>query len=227
MPANPISPAVAWFASHLVAISLLGFLVWGLHVIGLIGADDPLTEAPPEVATDAKTTDPEERSAPSATPVGDLPATAGGPEPGQSLPPRLIGGSLPIHGQADASAVAGKPDASADGDGFRPSGQEPLPSITAVTREEYLQRARRAFWNGEFEAAEAGYMAMISAYPADADGFGELGNLYRSMGKQERALDAYYEAALRLKASGERERFHELTKLLSAEGDPRADQLTR
>jgi hypothetical protein len=70
-------------------------------------------------------------------------------------------------------------------------------------------------------------MAMISAYPADADGFGELGNLYQSMGKPQRALDAYYEAAVRLKASGEQERFHELAELLADEGDPRAAQLTR
>jgi tetratricopeptide (TPR) repeat protein len=95
-----------------------------------------------------------------------------------------------------------------------------------MTREDYLQRARRAFWNGEFEAAEAGYMAMISAHPADADGFGELGNLYQSMGKPQRALDAYYEAAVRLKASGEQERFRELVELLTREGDPRADTLS-
>ena len=226
MPANPISLAVTWLASHLVALSLLGFLVAGLYVFGLIGTDDPGSGAPPEVSVDTTISGPDEGSAASSATGSDPPSAAGGSTESESPSPRLIGGSLPVQGQVDASGIQAGPGASADADGFRPPEQESLPTVTAMTREDYLQQARRAFWNGEFEAAEASYMAMISTYPADADGFGELGNLYQSMGKPERALDAYYEAALRLKANGERERLHELAALLAAEGDPRADQLT-
>lgn len=227
MPVNLISLAVTWLASHLVALSLLGFLIAGLYVFGLIGGSDTLTDVPPRVSTEAATADSAEGSA-AQTAASSDPATAAGRSPqGQAPSPRLIGGSLPIHGQADAPGAQSGPVVSGDADGFRPPEQGSLPAVSSMTREDYLQQARRAFWNGEFEAAEAGYMAMISAYPADADGFGELGNLYQSMGKSERALDAYYEAAVRLKASGEQERFRELAKLLADEGDPRADQLTR
>ena len=217
MPANPLSLAIAWVASHLVALSLLGFLVTGLYVFGLIGSSDPASDASPEVSANTATTDSGEGSA--------APVAAGSDLPIATPSPRLIGGSLPIHGPAEASAYQTGQGAPAEADGFRPPEQESPQTVTAMTREDSLQQARRAFWNGEFEAAEAGYMAMIAAYPADPDGFGELGNLYQSMGKPKRALDAYYEAALRLKANGERERFHELAELLAGEGDPRADQL--
>lgn len=224
MPVNPISLAVSWLASHLVALSLLGFLVAGLYVFGLVGG--AVTAAVPQASADAATKGPAEGSA-AQTAAGSEPETAVDRlSQGQPPSPRLIGGSLPIHGQADVSAAQAGPVASGDVDEFRPPAQESVPAVTSMTREDYLQQARRAFWNGEFEAAEAGYMAMISAYPADADGFGELGNLYQSMGKPQRALDAYYEAAVRLKASGEQERFRELAELLTREGDPRADQIT-
>ena len=225
MPVNLISLAVTWLASHLVALGLLGFLIAGLFVFGLLGGTDKVT-AVSQVSTEAATADAAEGSA-AQTAASSDPATAAGRSPqGQAPSPRLIGGSLPIHGQADAPAQSG-PIVSGDADGFRPPEQGAPPAVTNMTREDYLQQARRAFWNGEFEAAEAAYMAMISAYPADADGFGELGNLYQSMGKPKRALDAYYEAAVRLRASGEQERFRELAELLADEGDPRADQLTR
>jgi TolA-binding protein len=228
MPVNLISLAVTWLASHLVALSLLGFLIAGLYVFGLIGGSDTVTAAPPRVSTEAATTGSAEASAAAQTAASSDPATAAARSPqGQASSPRLIGGSLPIHGQADASGAQSGPVAPDDAGGFRPPEQGALPAVAGMTREDYLQQARRAFWNGDFEAAEAAYMAMISAYPADADAFGELGNLYQSMGKPERALDAFYEAALRLKASGEQERFHELARLLADEGDPRADRLTR
>ena len=227
MPVNLISLAVTWLASHLVALSLLGFLIAGLYVSGVIGGSDTVTAAPPRVSTEAATADSAEGSAARTTARSD-PATAAARSPqGQASSPRLIGGSLPIHGQADATGARSGQVASDDASGFRPPEQGAPSAVTGMTREDYLQQARRAFWNGEFEAAEAAYMAMISAYPADADGFGELGNLYQSMGKPKRALDAYYEAAVRLRASGEQERFRELAELLADEGDPRADQLTR
>jgi hypothetical protein len=67
-------------------------------------------------------------------------------------------------------------------------------------------------------------MALITAYPADADAFGELGNLYQSMGKPQLARDAYYAAAARLREAGEDEKLKEVIELLTREGDRRADQ---
>ena len=94
-----------------------------------------------------------------------------------------------------------------------------------MTRDEFVQQARRAYWNGDFEAAEAAYMQMLSAFPGDADAFGELGNLYQSMGRPAQALDAYFEAGLRLKAEGNSEKLQQIIELMQKEGDARGDQL--
>jgi tetratricopeptide (TPR) repeat protein len=83
-----------------------------------------------------------------------------------------------------------------------------------------VQTARRAFWNGDLEAAEAAYIEAIARYPDDPDLFGELGNLYVSMGRRQRALDAFYESALRLRATGESEKLSEVIDLLESYGYP-------
>jgi tetratricopeptide (TPR) repeat protein len=87
-----------------------------------------------------------------------------------------------------------------------------------------VQTARRAFWNGDLEAAEAAYIEAIARYPDDPDLFGELGNLYVSMGRRQRALDAFYESALRLRATGESEKLSEVIDLLESHGYPQEVQ---
>ena len=89
-----------------------------------------------------------------------------------------------------------------------------------------VQQARRAFWNGDFEGAESAYMSVISAYPEDADAFGELGNLYQAMGKDEQAMDAYFEAGILLEQAGEREKLKQIIDLLVKKGDQRIHRFT-
>jgi TolA-binding protein len=248
MPVNLISAAFAWLATHLVILSLLGFLFAGLFVFGLINGTGPgsvqqkktfpaPTQSRPDAlpATGTASSSPiggaDQSVAEKAESAGNLdtaPVDAGrGLVKGEAgrLPPRLIGGSLPIYGQQDAPQSQPGAMPGAIGNGFRPPTEDPGPAAGGMTREDYVQQARRAFWNGEFEAAEAAYMALISQYPADADAFGELGNLYQSMGKPQRAMDAYFEAAVRLKAAGNTDKLKEVMELLTREGDPRADQL--
>lgn len=243
MPANLISVVLNWFATHLVVFSLLGFLFAGIRIFGLI-------EAPGSVPTgDLKTPPASAKSRPGAgvPPVVDPPARMqsgrgsaevgpekagdGGREAGlgksERPEPRLIGGSLPLHGQADGSRSTAHSMPDGDLGGFRPPGETEKQDPVGMTRDDYLQRARRAFWNGEFETAEAAYMVLISRFPADADAFGELGNLYQSMGKPDRAMDAYFEAAVRLKAAGETEKLKEINDVLMREGDERVKQLSR
>jgi Tfp pilus assembly protein PilF len=112
------------------------------------------------------------------------------------------------------------------GDGFRPRTESAVDDEPAMTRDDMVQRARRAFWNGDPEGAEAAYLDLITAYPGDADAFGELGNLYESTGRPDAARDAFFEAGLRLKANAESEKLNKIIDLLRREGDPRADQLT-
>jgi len=242
MPVNLLSIIVNWFATHLVVFSLLGFLYAGLLVFGLI--DMPGT-GPATEATEAPATA-KPRPKAGASSAADLqPATKAVPDEAgnmlngtgegdeQSPPgkpyhpaPRLIGGSLPIYGQpGESSSIPGSMRAPAAGS-FRPPGEVAPSGPVRMTRDDYLQQARRAFWNGEFETAEAAYMALISEYPADADAFGELGNLYQSMGKPDRAKDAYYEAGIRLKAAGETEKLKEIIELLERDGDERVERFT-
>jgi len=131
---------------------------------------------------------------PSAIPPADRPVD---PQP------PMIGGALPNYASA--------------GEGFRPpNAPMPLADSGPPSREMLIQAARRAFWNGEFETAEATYMTAISRYPEDPDLFGELGNLYRSMGEQARSLDAYFAAGLRLRAMGDRDKLSQVIDLLEA-----------
>ena len=91
--------------------------------------------------------------------------------------------------------------------------------------DELLQRARRAYWDGEFERAEAAYMDAVTQYPGEPDPFGELGNLYEAMGKPALAQDAFFEAAVRLKERGQQEKLNEVIRLLDDKGDARASLL--
>jgi hypothetical protein len=248
MPVNLISAAFAWLATHLVILSLLGFLLVGLFVFGLVDATGPgavrqkkafpaASQIPEEAlpTTGAASRSPiagadrpvAEKAEASGSVVTAPVDPARGPGKGEAgrLPPRLIGGSLPIYGQQGAPQPQLGAIPGAVGKGFRPPTEGAGPAAGSLTRDDYVQEARRAFWNGEFEAAEAAYMALVSRHPGDADAFGELGNLYQSMGKPERAMDAYFEAAVRLKAAGETDKLKEVMELLTREGDPRADQL--
>jgi TolA-binding protein len=248
MPANLISAALAWLATHLVILSLSGFLVAGLFVFGLVNRAGPVSvqqqnrlSAPARPGQEV----PRANGVASMSQIGganhpaaEKPGSAGNaatapvdvgraPENSETgrLPPRLIGGSLPMYGQPGASPSQPRAMPGAADNGFRPSTEATDLAAGGMTREDYVQHARRAFWNGEFEEAEASYMALVSRYPADADAFGELGNLYQSMGRPQRAMDAYFAAAVRLKAAGETDKLNEIKELLAREGDPRVDQL--
>jgi len=54
--------------------------------------------------------------------------------------------------------------------------------------------ARRAARGDDSEQAIERYLQLTSNYPDNADGFGELGNLYYAMGDKEAALGAYQQA---------------------------------
>ncbi|MCB1798247.1 MAG: hypothetical protein KDI67_05120, partial [Gammaproteobacteria bacterium] len=141
--------------------------------------------------------------------------------------PKLIGGSIPVYSDPRFAPSAAAAGAAPADDPFRPAvveGGDP-PLAGQMTRDEFVQQARRAYWNGDFEAAEAAYMEMLLVFPGDADAFGELGNLYQSMGRPAQALDAYFEAGLRLKAEGNREKLQQIIELMQKEGDGRGDQL--
>lgn len=224
MPASLVSSLIGWAASHLVSLTLLGFLLVGLALLGVVPVPRDWV-APP--ATQVKSSAPPAAAgtSPSAT---DGPAPAGGEQwPPVSTMPSLTGDSPPVHPASGPQSVTQRPIGAQGEGGFRPSSLATGNDTPGLARDDLVQVARRAFWNGDLEAAEAAYIDLISAYPDDADGFGELGNLYRSMGNPAAARDAYFEAALRLKATGENQKLQPIIDLLTEEGDPRAAQLGR
>lgn len=91
--------------------------------------------------------------------------------------------------------------------------------------EQLLQNARSAFWDGALEQAETLYLRYLKANPSDATGFGELGNVYQSMGRPQDALDAYFEAGVRFRIQGDREQLSLILAVLNEAGDPRAGEL--
>jgi len=217
---NLLSLLFNWLATHLVAFTLLGFMIAGLCVSGAIDVPwVPATKAT-EVATTGTRPSPaggERPEAAALAPEQEVPGSSSvmlGPAASGILSKAdPVGGGLPVHGTGDPEK-----------DFFRPPDDVQQPDNEAW--EDDLQRARRAFWNGDFEASEAAYMALILAHPGDGNAFGELGNLYQSMNRPERALDAYYEAGIRFKAAEKNEKLNEIIEVLKQYGDERAHELT-
>lgn len=218
MPGSLIPTLLSFVASHLVVLTFAGFVIVG----GWLFSDRGASQQPalPDEGPGKQAPVVEE---PSVSPVteGAIKGTAVPPveqvEPTSRVgqgdllgkrQPQLIGGTLPNYASAGDRA-------------FRPPVADDSWSVARPpSREDIVQNARRAFWNGDFEAAEAGYMDAITRYPDDPDLFGELGNLYHSMGRRERAMDAFYESALRLRAKGELEKLSEVIDLLESQGYP-------
>lgn len=242
-PVTLASSLLSYFASHLVILTLLLFLVVGLRLAGVWGGEpqslgsssaadvregqaglstggaeispQSVPESETRQSTDARLSDDVDRK------ETTKPETRAKDRP----QPRLIGGSLPMYGVGGESGGSGTESFPVPADGFRPEvftpQAQPQPGFER-SREDLIQDARRAFWNGDFEGAEVAYMTILTLHPGDADTFGELGNLYQSMGKRQQAIDAYYEAAIRLKAEGDEKKLNKIISLLEESDDPRA-----
>ncbi len=232
MRSGLIARFTQFIATHLVAFCLLIFIVLGARLFfpaeeraasARVATPPPVTSSAPPASADV--VEPEAPSPPSASQVtaerpGVNESTRSPPGSAASdyTPPRMIGGTLPNYQQSRDGSDQGQ------GTAFRPRQQtlEPPPNRDAM-----VQRARRAFWNGDAEGAEAAYKAVLAAFPDDADTFGELGSLYQSTGRDTEAMDAYYEAAVRLKAAGEGDRLRPIIEYFEQQGDPRVQQLAR
>lgn len=222
MPLGLMSGIVTWFASHLVLWSLLGFVLAGLLVFDVI----PLPTTSGSVATTAAPKVQLDDRPPNTDLTDARPAQAadeGEPRPTKpktAKRPKLIGGTIPVYEQPPGHGAG---PAASTVDGFRPAAGASSP--VAPSYHDEVQRARRAFWNGDFEAAEAAYMDVVEAFPDDPDAFGELGNLYEAMGKPELARDALFAAGVRLKNRGAREKLQQVIEILSKKGDERSQLL--
>jgi len=233
------SPVLHWVFNHLVVLTFLGFIavaVLGRHAIfGL----EPVAENEAETSVQRLPEQPD-----SAVPghekalLESAPQSQPQPQPSgtQRLPEQ--GSAEPVEKSTSEDNVFRPTQAvSKDHQQFVPldvvkeakraevGGARPAPAMDKAQLEQLLQSARTAFWEGQLEGSETLYLQYLSLNPADANAFGELGNLYQSMARPQDALDAYYEAGVRFKALGDREQLLQILELLSDAKDPRLGNL--
>jgi len=226
-----------WLACHLVAIGFLAFLLVAVLFRGpLFGLSEQAVTEGVSAAEGAEST--------TAAPVEVVhkPSSAGEPDPPESVM-APAGEGEEASGDADAAtmslrqfrpltaeerAVAQRPagthpqETSRMPSRLRPLGEDEI----RLPADALLKRARAAFWDGQPQKAEVLYLRYLRMRPDDANGFGELGNLYQSMGRSQDALNAYYEAGVRLRAVGDRTQLVQIIEWLEKAGDPRARELS-
>ena len=223
-----LSHMLGWLLSHLVALGFIAFALtavvyrqplWGIGVVA---------EAHPVYGSPAKEThhdNPIEEKISSSEPVQVLPESK----------PEMVSGleaAMPVFRPLDHDVVlsdAPPRNSVPPGVQFRgPAKQQMRPLEEAQAKAEAaLRRAREAFRGKDMRRAEAMYLRYLKMRPEDASAFAELGNLYRSEGRMQDALDAYYEAAVRFRGQGQLNQLDEIQGILSEAGDPRAGSLTR
>lgn len=142
---------------------------------------DPGTPSAPPVAKDKTTA--------TATPVPEQPAVAESAELDND--------------DASPSAAA---SAAADVEQEDPAGShDDVAATPAPEPDAGLDKARRAFAQGDIQGAITAYKAHLVLNPGDAQAHGELGNVYFNGGQTAEAADAFYAAALLLMADGRTE----------------------
>jgi hypothetical protein len=225
-----------WLACHLVAIGFLAFLFVAVWFRGpLFGvSEQAVTEGTPAAeVTESTTTLPAEAvNKPSATdeadsrgkvvaPTGEGSETTGEAGVAATSSPPFRPLTAEERALAQRPAGAHSPETSRMPPRLRPLGEGEI----RLPADALLKRARAAFWDGQPQKAEALYLRYLQMRPDDANGFGELGNLYQSMERTRDALDAYYEAGVRLRAAGNRKQLAQIVEWLEKAGDPRAREL--
>lgn len=236
---NPAALLANWLLSHLVALGFVSFLavaiLWRGPLFGLqVDADAPVRVPAVESQADSSSAS---GQPPAEPPPAEDSSAVQHKEPQASAQPAietLLPRSVAVEGEEQAVFRPAPQDAAADAprghDQFVPLEQlrapGPLqPPSDPVDVAGLLDEARKAFWKGALENAESLYLRYLALRPEDANTFGELGNLYQSMGRPQDALDAYFEAGLRFKAKGQQEQLGQILELFREAGDPRIDQL--
>ena len=87
--------------------------------------------------------------------------------------------------------------------------------------------ARNAFNKGDITISEKLYLELTQLEQDNPDAFGELGNVYYSQGKWDKAGQAYYEAAVRLIAEGHYNQVSYLQQVISGLNTEYAEKLSQ
>lgn len=93
---------------------------------------------------------------------------------------------------------------------------QPEPQLTTTPTQGTLWYAARvAAWNKDYPLAVERYKKLTADYPENADGFGELGNIYYSLGDKSAAVEAYQNALTIYQAAGYSGQSVQLQKAIS------------
>ena len=104
---------------------------------------------------------------------------------------------------------------------------EPTPSTTdEPAYEQGLNAARRAYWQGDMQAAIAQYRKMLSQYPEDESLNGELGNIFYMTGDRENAAQHLEKAGMAALNAGKTQQAQMLVGVLQSLDAGAAARLT-
>ena len=241
MKEGVLGSVLAWFASHLVAFGFIGFAavavvfrqpLFGLER-GLAGTALPDVEVSAPVPSEKKT---EASGAKQAEPVMRDDADVVD-EPAVNRPAGPVAGTgpLPVFRPMDATGQQATPNSETDLSGpsaakpvFRDPDRQTADAVDSPRArfEALLREAREAVKADEPKQAESLYLRCLDMDPGNPVPFAELGDLYRSMGHTQEALDAYYEAGVRFEQLGAARQLADIRAILAKAGDPRIRKLS-
>lgn len=235
-----------WLVTHLVVLGFLGFLLVGLLFReSLLGSDREAEEAVHVSAMPTEEIEPPmEKEKPvqlpavkKPGPVEKLPDEESGraekqlrpePESVANPPSRPLPASNSVFRPAAGKFGSSKPSSPTEVAHFRNPDKQPVIEDNDADKKAQLNLslARDAFSKEQYGRAEDMYLRYLGERPEDAVAFSELGNLYRVMGREQDAMDAYFEAAVRFMDRGDIAEVRQLQGILQRAGDPRAANLT-
>ncbi len=88
-----------------------------------------------------------------------------------------------------------------------------------------LAAARELFWKRDVTAAVYAYTQLVRSYPDRPGAWGELGNLYMTLGNKEKAADAYYQAIGLLIQQGQAEEAHNMLGVMQTLDPEKTNEL--
>ena len=181
-------------------------------------AAEPAAEKAPETAAAAKPEAPAEQSSEAAKSTETAAAApAPAPEPKAEAAPA----PTPVaKAEAPAQPVAAPAAAPAPAPAAAPA------PVSDDLRADWMA-ARKAFWDGDLQAAEAKYIKLMAAHADEPDLAGELGNMYLRQGKREEAAAMFLEAGRRMLRGPYPVRANSVIAILNGLAPERADELRR
>lgn len=129
---------------------------------------------------------------------------------------------------AAAPVVEPQPEGTVVQETANPVQQPQAPILAPVLVQDLetgLTAARQAFWDGDRDQAEVLYLALTRDHPFETDIWGELGNLYFSMGRIDEAAQSYHSAGSVALQAGDLQHAKNIIGFLRGMDSDKADEL--